>query len=629
MSAYDVVCHAIEATTGYPVQSNGSARCPAHDDRKPSLSIDQGDVGVKLHCHAGCTYGDIMAAVGLTEADGFDDSDPWETTPKSQPVTYDYTDANGDLLFQVVRSGGKRFWQRRPDGHGDWIDNTNGIDQKPLYRLPKVLEAIANGETIYVVEGEKDVHALERAGYVATTNPGGVGMGWRPHHTEALKGATVTVIADDDTAGLEHAWKVATDLVAAGCDVELFKPHEGHKDISEHLGAERNMGDLVALDLDTEPKATPSSWAPVDISTVIDTPPPEPTFLRFDHDRHGLIYPGKDHVLYGASESGKSWVAMIAVAQALDGGHKAAYVDYEDDARSVTERLQALGVDKAVLCDHDRYRYVSPSESVREINGRFNSEAVGDLSNLIHWGPDLVILDGTTEALALEGLSSNLDTDYAQWAEAVPRRFRAVGAAVVNIDHTPKDGPRTEIGTHMKRAGLSGASYYVNPIKRLGRPTGSSHTVGLIQLQIAKDRAGFIRGRYPGDFQAVADIGMTAWGDDRGITYKIEPGGKTTYKPIDEMAIKIVEYLTTYDDGGDGESQSAIAQGINRNRTDPDVAGKLAEMVKAGHLTFKKKGMAKLHSLTDSGRERYKLQILQVSPRQAPDQAPPDQAQNS
>jgi hypothetical protein len=41
-------------------------RCPAHEDRRPSLSIAEGDDGRALvKCHAGCPLESIMAAVGL------------------------------------------------------------------------------------------------------------------------------------------------------------------------------------------------------------------------------------------------------------------------------------------------------------------------------------------------------------------------------------------------------------------------------------------------------------------------------------------------------------------------------------------------------------------------------------
>lgn len=48
------------------------ARCPAHGDKRPSLSIT--DVGSKVlvKCHAGCSMYDIVAAVGLDAADLFE-----------------------------------------------------------------------------------------------------------------------------------------------------------------------------------------------------------------------------------------------------------------------------------------------------------------------------------------------------------------------------------------------------------------------------------------------------------------------------------------------------------------------------------------------------------------------------
>ena len=48
------------------------ARCPAHDDRGPSLSISEGDQGsVLIHCFAGCSAEAIVNAVGLELRDLF------------------------------------------------------------------------------------------------------------------------------------------------------------------------------------------------------------------------------------------------------------------------------------------------------------------------------------------------------------------------------------------------------------------------------------------------------------------------------------------------------------------------------------------------------------------------------
>ena len=41
------------------------ARCPAHDDNSPSLSIKDTGTRTLIHCFAGCEAEDILTAVGL------------------------------------------------------------------------------------------------------------------------------------------------------------------------------------------------------------------------------------------------------------------------------------------------------------------------------------------------------------------------------------------------------------------------------------------------------------------------------------------------------------------------------------------------------------------------------------
>jgi hypothetical protein len=56
----------------YIGSSKYMARCPAHQDKDPSLSVADGDDGrVLIKCHAGCTPEDIVARLGLTMADLF------------------------------------------------------------------------------------------------------------------------------------------------------------------------------------------------------------------------------------------------------------------------------------------------------------------------------------------------------------------------------------------------------------------------------------------------------------------------------------------------------------------------------------------------------------------------------
>lgn len=125
-------------------------------------------------------------------------------------ATYDYTDAKGGFLFQVVRYEPKTFRQRRRvvrmDGSSAgiaWEYNVKGIS-RVLYRLPKVAAA----EQILLVEGEKDVESLERFGYVASCNPGGActhAGKWLKNYTECLDGKRVVILPDNDPPGQRHA----------------------------------------------------------------------------------------------------------------------------------------------------------------------------------------------------------------------------------------------------------------------------------------------------------------------------------------------------------------------------------------------------------------------------------------
>ena len=156
-------------------------------------------------------------------------------------LSYDYRNAAGEIVFQVVRGDNKRFFQRRPDGNGGWINNLQGIQRVP-YRLPDI--AASKGR-VYVVEGEKDVERLRLLGkLIATTNPGGAGK-WRGEYSEYLKGREIVVIADNDDVGREHAKAVKDSLESAGCRVVVLAlgglPDKG--DVSDWL-AVHSIADL-------------------------------------------------------------------------------------------------------------------------------------------------------------------------------------------------------------------------------------------------------------------------------------------------------------------------------------------------------------------------------------------------
>ena len=198
-----------------------TARCPAHEDQRPSLSVSEGEDGrALLRCHRGCHVGEIVAELGLGMGDLFPGSERSGKACKKIAATYDYQDADGQLLFQAVRYEPKGFSQRRPAGRGRWTWDLKGV-KRVLYRLPEVLEAVGSGGTVFLCEGEKDADRLRAVGLVATTNPMGAEK-WRGSYSEVLREANVVILADNDAAGRRHAAEVAASLRGVASSVKVL-----------------------------------------------------------------------------------------------------------------------------------------------------------------------------------------------------------------------------------------------------------------------------------------------------------------------------------------------------------------------------------------------------------------------
>ena len=239
---------------------------PGHPDRVASLAVAVGDEGrTLLHCHANCSTAEVCAAVGITEADLFERRNG--NGSREIVATYPYVDESGTLLFEVVRFAPKDFRQRKPDGNGGW-EWKLGKTRRVLYRLPEVVEAAKAGGKVCVVEGEKDVLALDHD-VTATCNAGGAGK-WRAEYSESLRGAQVAVLADADEPGRKHAREVAASLQGKAASVKLLEPPEGSKDVSEHLAAGGKLSELVEMEApSTEGKPAPTG-PPPDTGELLD-----------------------------------------------------------------------------------------------------------------------------------------------------------------------------------------------------------------------------------------------------------------------------------------------------------------------------------------------------------------------
>lgn len=228
------------------------AACPVHKGNRDSFAVSP-ETG-QAFCHSKCARGwDLisleqeLAGVDFktARAEVFRMVGHAEHRPGlSERIveSYKYTDEKGRLLFEVVRlKAPKDFRQRKPDGKGDWEWSVRGV-RSVLYRLPEILKRRV--DTVFVVEGEKDVHALESLGVLATTNPGGAGK-WREEHGRALHGRRVMIIPDADAVGRKHAAAVAESLLAAECETRIVDLN--FKDSSDWLAAGGCLEDLQRL----------------------------------------------------------------------------------------------------------------------------------------------------------------------------------------------------------------------------------------------------------------------------------------------------------------------------------------------------------------------------------------------
>jgi hypothetical protein len=246
------------------------ARCPAHEDRSPSLSIGEGNDGtILLHCHAGCKTEEILRARNLAWGDLKSESSRRSTSSSlasrrgfategetvqwlerkngKASVVWRYQDENGTHVGSILRwstsDGGKMIRPISVHG-GEW--HVRGMTAPhPLYALPDVIKS----SMVVVTEGEKAADAARRLGYVATTSAHGAQSAGKTDWTH-LHGKDVVILPDNDDEGRCYADDVKRLL--ASCNprplvrvVELPDlPEKG--DIADLVEAAGDEG-LVAL----------------------------------------------------------------------------------------------------------------------------------------------------------------------------------------------------------------------------------------------------------------------------------------------------------------------------------------------------------------------------------------------
>lgn len=198
----------------------------------------KGDVIALVQHIDGCDF--IAAATTLAgepppKANGKDGA---AEPRKVVAAEFPYDTETGDVAFVVERveyqkpdgsfvltKDGKRkktFRQKRPDPDRDgaWLWNVAALSPIP-YRLPELIEAVGNDQTILIVEGEAKVDLLRSWKLPSTCCAGGAKK-WKPEHSEFLRGANVVILPDADKVGREHADVITASLQDIAASVRIL-----------------------------------------------------------------------------------------------------------------------------------------------------------------------------------------------------------------------------------------------------------------------------------------------------------------------------------------------------------------------------------------------------------------------
>ena len=329
-----------------------TACCPAHDDRRPSLSLSEGDDGRALvHCHAGCEAEAICEAVGLRLVDLRPTADtlPRPTTPtktNGEPATtypttkaaiealerqlgersdqWTYHNAKGDPVGMVLRWDKADGKEIRPVARsGDrWV--IGGMPEpRPLYCLPD----LAGADRVFITEGEKAADAARSIGLTATTSAHG---SQSPNKTDwtPLAGKQCVILPDHDEPGGEYADAVGATLAKltppAVVKVVELPGLPDHGDIVDWIDAHGDAADpdelrrpIEALADAAEPMTTSvetePQWGPI-LTCFSDIYPREVNWLW-----PGRIAMGRINVMSGIPGIGKSFVSCDMAARISTG----------------------------------------------------------------------------------------------------------------------------------------------------------------------------------------------------------------------------------------------------------------------------------------------------------------------
>jgi hypothetical protein len=375
------------------------------------------------------------------------------------------------------------------------------------------------------------------------TNKAGVTSWRRPGKSEGIS-ATTNHAGNDKFFCFSSSTQFEPERSYSKFAIFTLVEHQG--DFTASARALRSQGygearkELTSLEVhspslvqlhDEEGNIKESSWIPKEIGESELEEEEPPSMLRRE-DGNCLLYAGKINAIFGESESGKTWIALEAIRQELEKNNIVFYLDFEDSARSILNRLKTLRVksDKFKM-----FRYANPDEPL--------GEGIGEImrTQIMAYLPTLIVVDGVNAAMNLLGLDLEKNKDATHFSQKVLKPLRIGGAGILTIDHVTKSKDNRgnyAIGAQAKRADIDGAAFAVSVALPFGRGID-----GALDITCTKDRPGFVRAICP-DAKTVGVANLKSL-PDGGIAVSIS-GGAVAISNADQRMEQVSKFLETH-----------------------------------------------------------------------------------
>lgn len=344
-----------------------------------------------------------------------------------------------------------------------------------------------------------------------------------------------------------------------------------------------------------------STYRPVDLAAALNQrdPAPNPDVYPRSDGAH-LLYRGGVHWMQGETETGKTWVALAAVAEEIRSNSTVAFIDFEMSVAAIVARLQALGCTRGDIYRQLLYFRPRDGMDLERPDGEEEDEdnwivpiVTPSWDYLGHSLREvrLVVVDGVTEAMQMHRLEIISNNDVAAFIARL-RRVADNGPAVLAIDHiSPKSdrsGGAYAMGAVHKLNGVD-VAYSVRGITK---PTPTRP--GRLRLRLRKDRHGHLDALCDSNRYA-ADVTITP-DEAGGVSVDVAPPTGGDVEDLTDLMAAVAEYLTEHADRPPSE-RTIIANVEGRTTS---IRNAIAALIDAGYIeTRPGPRRAQLHELVE------------------------------